>query len=70
MSITAKVEDGKIVLPAHIQWPDGATVRVELSTTTNVGELLADFDGIADDLPADLAANLDHYLHGHPREQP
>jgi hypothetical protein len=30
-------------------------------------ETLKDFDGIAGDLPADLAANLDHCVHGHPR---
>ena len=27
-------------------------------------EALKDFDGMAGDLPADLAANVDHYVHG------
>jgi hypothetical protein len=30
-------------------------------------ETFQEFDGMADDLPADLAANLDHYVHGHSR---
>jgi hypothetical protein len=30
-------------------------------------ETLKDFDGMANDLPADLANNLDHYVHGHAR---
>ena len=66
MSITATVEDGKIILPPHLRWPTGATVRVELLPAPNLGEMLAEFDGIADDLPVDLAENLDHYVHGHP----
>ena len=35
--------------------------------TPTLFETLKDFDGIANDLPTDLAANLDHYVHGHPR---
>ena len=31
-------------------------------------ETLQEFDGVANDLPADLAANVDHYVHGHPRQ--
>jgi hypothetical protein len=29
---------------------------------------LKQFEGIASDLPTDLALNLDHYLHGHTRK--
>jgi hypothetical protein len=29
MSITAKVEEGKIVLPETVQWPSGTIVRIE-----------------------------------------
>jgi hypothetical protein len=28
---------------------------------------MSDFNGMADDLPSDLAANLSHYVHGYPR---
>ena len=30
MSITATVQDGKILLPPDLHWPTGTTVRVEL----------------------------------------
>lgn len=29
MSVTAKVEQGKIVLPADVHWPTGTLVRIE-----------------------------------------
>ena len=69
MSITAKVEAGKIVLPPGVSWPSGTIVRIEpvQDQSPTLWELLKDFDGIANDLPPDLAANLDHYVHGHPR---
>jgi hypothetical protein len=44
-------------------------VRVEPveQQTAVLSETMKDFDGMAADLPSDLAANLDHYIHGHPR---
>lgn len=67
MSITATVEQGKIVLPANVQWPSGTVVRIEPvgDPPPTLWETLKDFDGIANDLPTDLAGNLDHYVHGH-----
>ena len=67
MSITATVEHGKIVLPANIPWPSGTVVRIEPveDQPPTLWETLKDFDGIAHDLPTDLAANIDHYVHGH-----
>jgi hypothetical protein len=69
MSITAKVEGGKIILPPDVPWPSGTLVRIEplAEQPATLWETLKDFDGIAQDLPKDLAANLDHYVHGHPR---
>ena len=69
MSITATVEQGKIVLPANVQWPSGTVVRIEPvgDQLPTLWEALKDFDGMANDLPADLADNLDHYVHGHAR---
>jgi len=69
MSITAIVENGVIKLPEDTPWKSGTVVRVEpveekLPTPL---ESLEGFDGIAEDPPADLAANLDHYVHGHAR---
>jgi hypothetical protein len=69
MSITAVVEKGIIRLPKDAPWPSGTLVRIEPveELTPTLLETLKDFDGIAGDLPTDLAANLDHYVHGHLR---
>ena len=69
MSITATVKNGKIVIPKDVPWPSGTVVRVEpvAEQPPTLFETLKDFDGMAGDLPADLAANLDHYVHGHSR---
>jgi hypothetical protein len=68
--ITTKVEEGKIVLPPDVDWPDGTTVRVEPveQSQQSVWDVLKKYDGIADDLPEDLAANIDHYVHGRPKK--
>jgi hypothetical protein len=69
MSITAVIEQGIIKLPKDVPWASGTVVRIELvdEQTPTLLEALKGFDGMADDLPADLAANLDHYVHGHSR---
>ena len=69
MSITAIVENGTIKLPKDAPWKSGTVVRVEPveEELPTLLESLQDFDGMADDLPADLAANLDHYVHGRAR---
>jgi len=73
MSITATVEKDTIRLPEGLHIPDGTQVVIEtiersaLSEDDSLSRCLLKFAGIADDLPSDLAANLDHYLHGHPK---
>ena len=69
MSITTTVEGGKIVLPPEVDWPSGTVVRVEPveSQPPTLWETLKDFDGMAGDLPVDLAGNIDQYVHGHRR---
>lgn len=69
MSITATVEAGKILLPDDVHWPSGTIVRIEpvQDQPPTLLETMKNFDGMADDLPADLASNLDQYVHGHPR---
>lgn len=69
MSITAVIEKGMIKLPKDASWPSGTIVRIEPvdEQIPTLLETLKDFDGMAGDLPADLAANLDHYVHGHSR---
>jgi hypothetical protein len=70
MSITGIIEKGVIKLPKEVPWASGTVVRIEPveEQTPTLWEALKDFDGMAGDLPADLASNLDHYVHGHPRK--
>jgi hypothetical protein len=43
-------------------------VRIEpVEPQPTLWDALKDFDGMVQDLPKDLAANVDHYVHGHPR---
>ncbi len=67
MSITGTIEEGKVIAQGEIPWPSGTVVRIEAAPdeTPSLWETLKDFDGMARDLPEDLAANLDHYVHGH-----
>ena len=67
MSITAVIENGSIRLPDDVLWESGTVVRIEKvdNQPPTLLEIFEEFDGMADDLPVDLAANLDHYLHGH-----
>jgi len=68
MTCTVKVANGTIKLPPGVELPDGAEVRLTIPdslTRESFADRYAAYIGIADDLPADLAANLDHYVHGH-----
>jgi hypothetical protein len=69
VKITAVVVEGSIKLPKDVPWESGTVVRIEPveQQLPTLFEMLEEFDGMADDLPADLAANLDHYIHGHSR---
>ena len=69
MSITAVIEKGIIKLPKDVAWASGTVVRIEPveEQPPTLLDTLKDFDGMANDLPSDLAANLDHYVHGHSR---
>jgi hypothetical protein len=69
--ITARIEEeGKIILPPDVDWPIGMAVRLipEEEEIPTLYEMLKEWDGIATDLPPDLAANIDHYVHGHPKK--
>ena len=67
MSITTTVAAGKIVLPPGVDWPDGTVVRIEPveEDVPTLWESLKDFVGVVDDPRTDMAANHNHYLHGH-----
>ena len=68
MTWTVKVKDGSIRLPPGIELPDGAEVPLSIPDSQpqpSFAERYAAYIGVADDLPPDLATNLDHYVHGH-----
>ena len=68
MTCTVKVKDGAIRLPPGVELPDGAEVRLTIPDSVSppsFAERYAAYIGVAADLPPDLAANLDHYVHGH-----
>lgn len=68
-----KVSGGVVVLEPGADLPEGAEVRVEVLTPqsapreTTLGRRLMKFAGRAQGLPADMAENHDHYLHGQPK---
>jgi len=65
MSITAVFENGLIKLPKDVPWKSGTVVRIEPveEQSPTLLDAFKEFDGMADDLPADLSSNLDHYVH-------
>jgi hypothetical protein len=72
MTCIGKVSNGKVALPEGIHLPEGTEVEMHIpessQATASFANRYKDFMGAADDLPADLASNLDHYLHGHPKK--
>jgi hypothetical protein len=68
MTCTVKVKNGRIWPPPRVELPDGTELRLTIPNSlsqASFAERYATHIGIADDLPADLAANLYHYVHGH-----
>jgi hypothetical protein len=60
MSITAVIEKGLIKIPKDVPWASGTVVRIEPvdEQSPTLFETLKDFDGMAGDLPADLAGSI------------
>ena len=69
MSITTTVEEGKIVLPPGVDWPNGTVVRIEPveEEMPTLLETMKDFVGKGPEGITDMAENHNHYLHGHPK---
>jgi hypothetical protein len=71
MSVTGTIENGVVKLPPGAPWPDGTKVRVEKFEATPAGNdltrRLRDLSAQVIGLPADLAEEHDHYIHGTPR---
>lgn len=77
MTYTGQIKNGVVVLDKGTPLREGTLVRVEPIETVEpvvpgdmptLAERLKGFIGIVDDLPADLARNHDHYLHGLPKK--
>jgi hypothetical protein len=79
MELTGTVTNGVVVLDNEAKVPDGTRVRVTVSAgsvadesvaaASPLGQRLMRLAGIADDLPPDMAAQHDLYLHGMPRRE-
>jgi len=78
MSFRGHVQGGIVVLDEPHALPEGAEVRVELLSGDlepplvdqegqTLGQKLLKYAGRVSGLPADLAQNHDHYLHGTPK---
>jgi hypothetical protein len=78
MTYRGKIKNGVVVLPAGTSLPDGMEVDVAPVEPTaekpavaelwqRLGELGRSVESKSTTLPADLAANHDHYLHGLPK---
>lgn len=74
MLLEGTIKNGAIVLDQPTSLPDGERVEVELKPLaqekptekpTLIG--LLKFAGVLSDLPADFAAEHDHYIHGTPK---
>lgn len=67
MSITGIVENDTVKLPIHV--PDGTKVEITLPETSApaAGAWMLKYAGAAGDLPADAAAQHDHYLYCTPK---
>ena len=70
-------EQSTILLDGPAKLPEGARVEIEVKTVNEAAPLesetqptllnLLKLAGIAKDLPADFAAQHDHYIHGTPK---
>ena len=75
MTLRGKIKDGAVVLDEPAGLPDGTPVEVRTvePTTTDVQapptlyDRYKSFIGVAEGLPADFAAEHDHYIHGTPK---
>lgn len=75
MVYRGEVKNGVVVLAKGAELPDGTEVRVEPFARDEsvavegptLAEQFADVIGTVPDLPSDMAAQHDHYLHGAPK---
>ena len=76
MSYRGHVKNGVVVLDGDASLPEGVEVVIEPIEAEDIAteqpptllERLKPFVGAAKGLPADLAQNHDHYIHGTPKK--
>ena len=74
MSYRGKVKDGVVILEGGIKLAEGTEVEVQPLAATpvppagGIGQRLLKHAGAVKGMPADLARNHDHYIHGTPRK--
>ena len=70
MTIAGTMKNGVVVLDEVLAIPDGT--RVDVVVPQQAGEPtlkgLLKFAGVIKDMPADFAAQHDHYIHGTPKK--
>ncbi len=80
MTYQGHIEKGEVVLDEPANLPDGAKVRVELvpaqeqqanaeAKPRTLYDRYKSIIGAAQGLPADFAAQHDHYIHGTPKRE-
>lgn len=75
MVYRGRVKNGVVVFEGGATLPEGTEVRIEAVRTAEetsaerptLAEQFANVIGTVPDLPADMAAQHDHYLHGAPK---
>ena len=71
MAYHGHVENGVVVLDEPAALPEGMKVAVEPldeGTRPTLADRFKDVIGSVDDLPADMAEQHDHYIHGTPKK--
>jgi len=64
-----RVENGVVILEEPESLADGTLVTVTpIKAESTLGERLMQFAGTVEGLPADMASNHDHYIHGTPKK--
>jgi hypothetical protein len=69
MELEGTVKNGMVVLDSAQSLPDGTRVRVVVDEPDAKPTLagLLKYAGVLTDMPADFAAQHDHYIHGTPK---
>ena len=72
MTFRGRVRNGVIIFDPPVTLPEGAEVEVSAAVdetdAPTWAEVFKDVTGKAEGLPADMARNHDHYIHGAPKK--